>query len=50
MENNALHFVPVGAVFQLGGAPPHFSSHVGAFLYRKRPPDSPDWTPLDIFF
>jgi hypothetical protein len=25
MKNNALHHVPVGIVFQLNGAPPHFS-------------------------
>jgi len=29
--------VPVGTVFQLHGAPPHFSCHVHAFLDREFP-------------
>jgi len=35
MESTALHHVPVGTVFQLDGAPPHFSQHVCAFLDRE---------------
>jgi hypothetical protein len=62
IENTALHCVSVGTVFQLDGAPPHFSHHVHAFLdrdftacwiQRRRlipwPPHSPDLTPLDFF-
>jgi len=37
MENNALHYVPVGTGFQLDGAQPHFSHHVCAFLDNKYP-------------
>jgi hypothetical protein len=63
MEDTALCHVPVGAVFQLDGAPPHFSRHVLAFMDREFlycwigggggilwPPRSPDLTPLDCFF
>jgi hypothetical protein len=32
MENAVLCLVPVGIVFQLGGAPPHFFHCVHAFL------------------
>jgi len=37
MENTALLHVPVGTVFQLDGAPPHFFCHVCAFLDREFP-------------
>jgi hypothetical protein len=37
IEKNALHHVPVGKIFQLHGAPPHFSRHVHAFLDRGFP-------------
>jgi hypothetical protein len=32
VENNALRHLPVGTVFQLNGALPHFSRRVGDFL------------------
>jgi hypothetical protein len=63
IENTALYHVPVGTVFQLDGAPPHFSHHVHAFLEGEFPdhwigrrrsiswsPCSPDVAPLDFFF
>jgi hypothetical protein len=34
-ENNVLHHVPVGTVFQLDGAPLHFSHNVCALLDRE---------------
>jgi len=37
MGNTALCYVPVGTVFLLDGAPPHFSHHVHAFLDREFP-------------
>jgi len=35
MENTALRHVPVGTVFQLDGAPPHFCHRFVAFLDRS---------------
>jgi hypothetical protein len=63
MDNTALAQVPMGTVFQLRCAPPHFSRRVCTFLDRGRflicgwergahscPPHSPGMTPLDFFF
>jgi hypothetical protein len=60
MEKFALHYDPVGAFFQLDGAPPHFCC-VHAFLDREFPdcwvgrgepipwpPRSHDLNPLDF--
>jgi hypothetical protein len=61
MENSALHHVPVGTIFKVNGAPPHFSCCVHAFqdkefpdLDTKRgtipwPHHSPDLITLDSF-
>jgi len=37
MENTAFHHVPMRTIFQLDGAPPHFTCHVHAFLDREFP-------------
>jgi hypothetical protein len=37
MENNALHHVCMGIVYQLDGAPLHFSHHAHTFLSREFP-------------
>jgi hypothetical protein len=37
MENNALHHVPRGTVFQLDGSSSHFTYCVCAFLVREFP-------------
>jgi hypothetical protein len=63
MENTALPHVPEGTVSHLGGALPHSSHYVCAFLDRKFPnqwvergepipwpPHSPDLTPWDFLF
>jgi hypothetical protein len=61
MMNISLRHVPIGTVFQSGGAPPHFSRHVRAFLDKEFPdswigrrgpipwpPHSPDLTVRDF--
>jgi hypothetical protein len=61
MDNTALCHVHVRTVFQLHGAPTHFSHHVHAFLDREFPDHwvgwvggggahSPGLIPLDCFF
>lgn len=63
METNALRHVPVGTVFQLDSAPPHFFRYVRSFLEQEFPncwigrrepipwtPRSLDLTSSGIFF
>jgi hypothetical protein len=60
LENTVVHHVPMKTVFQSGGAPPQFSSHVHAFLDRvfvegRRgsitwPSCSPEFISLDFFY